>query len=141
VNGGVDEKAELGEVSPVEAKKLLDSGFSYVDVRTQLEFQSAHPEGAINVPFVLRVRPGEAQNPDFVRLIERRFAATDGLVLGCATGVRSRAAAELLRQSGFTRVVEMPAGFEGKRGAFGAVVAQGWRACGLPVATGDDEGS
>lgn len=129
----MNDEVKAREVSPVEAKKLLDSGFSYVDVRSSLEFRSGHPTGAVNVPFLLQEDPSGAPNPDFVRLIAERFATDDPLLLGCASGVRSRAAAELLRQRGFANVVEMPAGFDGRRSAFGAIIERGWRASGLPV--------
>ena len=37
-------------VTPEEAKALLDQGYVYVDVRSEQEFESGHPAGALNVP-------------------------------------------------------------------------------------------
>ena len=131
----MSDELKAREVSPVEAKKLLDSGFSYVDVRSSVEFGSGHPAGAVNVPFLL-AEGGALPDPEFVPRIAERFSPDAPLVLGCASGVRSRAAAELLRQHGFVRIVEMPAGFDGRRGAFGAIIERGWRASGLPIVGG-----
>lgn len=36
------------------AKELVDAGHHYVDVRTPEEFEGAHPEGAINIPYMLK---------------------------------------------------------------------------------------
>ena len=126
-------------MSPLEAKKLVDSGYSYIDVRTETEFRLGHPRGALNVP-IQRVM-GSPANPDFVPVMQRAFAIDQGLVVACATGVRSRTASEALRRAGFVNVVEMRAGFDGRRGPFGNLLEAGWRASGLPVAAGDDDGS
>ncbi len=40
----------ITRLPPDEAKAKLDEGFTYVDVRTEEEFEEGHPEGAVNVP-------------------------------------------------------------------------------------------
>jgi rhodanese-related sulfurtransferase len=131
---------EVCGVSPLEAKKLVDSGYSYIDVRTETEFRLGHPRGALNVPFQ-RVVGSSAESADFLPVMQRAFAREHGLVIACATGVRSRGATAALRRAGFVNVVEMCAGFDGRRGPFGNLIEAGWRASGLPVTTGDDDGS
>lgn len=136
--------AALGvrRVSPGEAKSLLDRGHFYVDVRSVEEFHDLHPAGALNVPVHA---PGQRGAPpstaEFVAVMGRLFAPDARIVVGCATGVRSLRAAELLCAAGFTDVVDQRAGMEGARGAFGNLVEPGWVEAGLPVASGPDAGS
>jgi rhodanese-related sulfurtransferase len=71
----------------------------------------------------------------------RLFSHDAKIVVGCATGVRSLRAAELLAGAGFAEVVDQRAGMDGARGPFGNLVEPGWAAEGLPVASGPDAGS
>jgi rhodanese-related sulfurtransferase len=122
-------------VSPAEAKRLIDSpaGWKYVDVRTVEEFQSGHPADAYNVPFAIRdARGAMAPNPRFVDVIQKTFPLDAYLVIGCASGVRSVHACELLTAAGYTALTNMTCGFSGKRDATGRVVEPGWHAAGLP---------
>jgi rhodanese-related sulfurtransferase len=66
---------------------------------------------------------------------ESLFTKQAPLVVGCASGVRSLRAAQLLREHGFTQVVEQRAGMDGVRDAFGRQKEKGHRPEGLPVAT------
>jgi rhodanese-related sulfurtransferase len=129
-------------VSPCEAKSLLDLGYSYVDVRSVEEFHELHPAGALNVPLMAggpqRGPPGAEA---FLALMRRLFAQNARIVVGCATGVRSLRAAELLLAAGFTDVLDQRAGMEGSRGPFGNLLEPGWTEAGLPVASGPDAGS
>jgi rhodanese-related sulfurtransferase len=131
--------AEFKRVSPAEAKKLLDAGYTYVDVRTVEEFDARHPEGAINVPLNLEGPPSEV--PEFVRVMRLLFPPEAKVVVGCATGMRSMRAAQWLLQAGFTDVVDQRAGMEGARNAFGGVTEKGWAGQGLPTSQGPDAGS
>jgi rhodanese-related sulfurtransferase len=128
-------------VSPEEAKSLLDLGYFYVDVRTVEEFHALHPVGAMNVPLFDAAASSGPANAAFVATMERLFTRDAKIVVGCATGVRSLHAAELLATAGFTDVVDQRAGLEGVRGAFGKLVEEGWAEVGLPVTSGRDAGS
>ena len=129
-------------VSPGEAKSLLDLGYFYVDVRSVAEFHDLHPVGALNIP-LLAPGPGGAPPSieEFLAMMKRLFARDARMVVGCATGVRSLRAAELLLAAGFADVVDQRAGMEGARGAFGNLVEPGWVEAGFPVASGPDAGS
>jgi rhodanese-related sulfurtransferase len=131
----------LKRVSPLEAKQLLDQGYTYVDVRTTQEFDARHPAGALNVPLALMGPAGPAPNADFLPTMRRLFSADAKIVLGCASGGRSRRAAEMLSGEGFGDVVDQRAGLDGARGPFGGMEEPGWAAAGLPTATGPDDGS
>ena len=123
--------------NPAGAKALLDGdeGWTYVDVRTEEEFQAGHPPGAYNVPVAFRGPMGMELNEAFVGAIERRFPKEAPLILGCAAGMRSAHACELLSRAGYVRLVNMDGGFSGARTPGGGVREPGWHACGLPVET------
>jgi rhodanese-related sulfurtransferase len=120
--------------------KITDEGFVYVDVRTPEEVAAGHPEGAFNIPVKLRTAAGMTPNPDFVRVVSAHFPKDAKLVLGCQSGNRSMAAAQLLIDAGFTHLLEQRAGFGGIRDAFGGVAEHGWQGAGLPVSTTLDPG-
>jgi len=114
-------------VSPEDAQALIEKeGYTYVDVRSVQEFQAGHPTGAYNVPLMDMGAMGMTPNPDFLKVMERRFPRDSKLVVGCKAGGRSLRAAGLLEAAGFTSVVDQRAGFEGSG-------EPGWRPKGLPV--------
>lgn len=73
-------------------KQRIDRGAQVVDVRTPQEFGAGAYPGAINIPLqVLASRLNE-------------LSRDRPLVVYCASGARSAAAARLLQQAGFTQV-------------------------------------
>jgi rhodanese-related sulfurtransferase len=133
--------ANVKRVSPLEAKGLLDQGYTYVDVRTVEEFHAGHPTGALNVPLTVAGPAGSQMNPEFTAAIEARFARDAKIVVGCASGVRSLRAVEILTSMGYRDVVDQRAGFGGSRSPFGARAEPGWAELGLPISLGPDRGS
>ncbi len=129
-------------ILPPQAKALLDSGqgYVYVDVRTPGEFQAGHVPGATNVPVALldprdgRMKPDEAFLPSMLA----RFPKDAWLVLGCKSGGRSLAAAQILEQAGYGNLTNMDGGFGGTIDAFGQVLEDGWSTLGYPVEYGAD---
>jgi rhodanese-related sulfurtransferase len=121
--------------TPEEVRALLGEGYTYLDVRSEAEFEAGHPAGALNVPLNVPAGVGVKPNPDFVAIIEALLGKDGKIVVGCQSGPRSRRAAAALTQAGFENVVEMPAGFGGARDAFGRPLP-GWVAEGLPVEKG-----
>jgi rhodanese-related sulfurtransferase len=118
----------MRRASVAEASAAIAAGAPYVDVRAAEEFEDGHPAGAYCVPLA---------EPDFLELMLALFALEAPLVVGCRSGIRSVAAAELLEEEGFTQVLELRPGWDGARDAFGRVVEAGWRKSGLPVGQGD----
>jgi len=84
----------------VAVKELSDSGedFQLIDVREPHEYQIC------NIPHARLIPLGEL--PKRLREIDR----SRPIVLYCKTGSRSAKAADLLRQSGFTGVLNMTGG-------------------------------
>lgn len=68
-----------------------------IDVRTPAEFASGHIEGAINIPV-------ERIAEDLRTMKQIRPGST--LLLYCRSGRRSAIAAELIRQQGYSRVLD-----------------------------------
>ena len=78
-----------------EARRLVAEGASLIDVRTAAEFGAGHIDGARNIP---------------VHEIEARAREIPGgrpVVVYCASGMRSAAAAIRLRRAGFDKVVNL----------------------------------
>lgn len=130
----------IRRVTPAEAADLLAGGWIYVDVRTVQEFDAGHPPGAYSVPLMLQGPGGRTSNPEFVAVVEGALGRSTRMVVGCAGGVRSRRAAELLAEAGFEEVVDMRGGFAGESDATGRLVTPGWKASGLPITTAPEPG-
>ncbi|HEY6561085.1 MAG TPA: rhodanese-like domain-containing protein [Polyangiaceae bacterium] len=131
--------SEIKPVSPQQAAELQKDGALYLDVRTEQEFAEGHAPGALNVPLLHQAAGGMQENSEFLQVMQSAFAKDARLVVGCRSGVRSRRAAGLLIQAGFSDVADMTGGFEGGRDAFGRALA-GWRQQNLPVEVGSPDG-
>ena len=82
-----------GKVAQNVVVELIKSGAQVVDVRTPEEFRDGAFPGAVNVPVNdLPRRMGELKKDKAV-------------VLYCASGARSGVAARMLKQAGYTQVV------------------------------------
>lgn len=114
-------------VEPKEAKALMDQGWTYVDVRTEQEFDAGHPAGAVNVPI---------NSPDFPAVMARRFPKDSKLIIGCLMGGRSARACAYLESEGYTQLVDQTAGWGGQRDALGRVAFTGWLDAKLPTGGG-----
>lgn len=126
-------------ITPDEANKLLEQGWTYVDVRSIGEFEQGHPNGAFNVPFLHRTPQGMSPNDDFLAVMEASFGKDAKLVVGCQSGKRSLRAAQAMAAAGYQEFVEMRGGFGGERQGSSVIVA-GWRDRSLPVSQRAEEG-
>ncbi len=132
--------AETKAVTPAEAAELIAQGHVYVDVRSEPEFEAGHPEGALNVPLLNAGPVGLVENPDFLAVMQSAFGKDEPLVIGCKAGGRSKRAAAMLAQAGFSQLSDQVAGFDAGKDAFGRPLP-GWsRTPGLAVATGKPAG-
>jgi rhodanese-related sulfurtransferase len=131
--------AEIKPVTPEEAADLLSQGQLYVDVRSEPEFEAGHPEGALNVPLLNAGPVGLVPNPEFLSVMEAAFGKNEALIIGCKAGGRSKKAAEMLAQAGFSRLSDQIAGFDAGKDAFGRAIP-GWSRTALPVGKGRPPG-
>jgi rhodanese-related sulfurtransferase len=127
---------DIKRVSPQEALDLTQQGYTYVDVRTEQEFEAGRPAGSFNVPLAQMGGGGMTPNPDFLTVMEAAFAKDAKLVIGCKAGGRSLRAAQALVGAGFTNVIDQRAGWDGARDAFGRMGEAGWSPAGLPAEQG-----
>lgn len=121
-------------VEPDEAARLIEEGWAYLDVRSVVEFDQGHPEGAYNIPLLDTV-PGQGLRPngEFLEVCKVSFPADARIVVGCKSGGRSAKAAQALEAAGFSCLVDMRGGFGGEIDTGGRVTCSGWQARGLPV--------
>lgn len=123
------------DLTPSEAAAALkaDPAAVYLDVRSSMEFAQGHPPGAINVPLAeFDPARGMYPNPRFAEVVGKLFPPATPLVVGCASGGRSKQAQAVLAQKGYGDVANVLGGFAGGMGPTGPVA--GWAGCGLPVA-------
>ena len=123
-------------VSPEEAQRLLLRGYTYVDVRSEVEFAENRAPGAVNVPLQLVEGDRLVDNPQFVAVMCAVFRTTDPLLIGCRSGSRSERAIQRLQLAGFSDLADLRHGFLGARDAFGRRLP-GWVQHGLPVEAGE----
>ena len=96
-NGG-NNKSSYEQITPAEAKALMDSedGYIILDVRTPEEFAERHIEGAILIP-----------DYEIGEKAESILTDTDQLILVyCRSGRRSKNAANELATLGYTNIKE-----------------------------------
>ena len=92
------EKAMYEQITPEEAKKIMDSGEEHIilDTREQDEFDEGHIAGAILIPYTEIENKAKEMLPDKDKLI----------LVYCRSGRRSKIAAESLAKLGYTNVKE-----------------------------------
>ena len=117
----------------VDAARAADPTLTYLDVRSSMEFASGHPPGAVNVPLAeFDPNRGMTPNARFVEVVKKLFPTTRPLILGCASGGRSKQAQMILAQSGYSDLCNMLGGFSGGMGPTGPIA--GWASSGRSVA-------
>ena len=92
------EKTMYEQITPIEAKKIMDSGEEHIilDTREQDEFDEGHIPGAILIPYT------EIEN-----MAEQILSDKDAQILVyCRSGRRSKIASESLAKLGYTNVKE-----------------------------------
>ncbi len=91
-------EAAYMSITAEEAKVIMDSqeGYMILDVRTQAEFDEGHIPGAILIPNTEIEARAEESLPDKDQLI----------LVYCRSGRRSKMAAEILAELGYTNIRE-----------------------------------
>jgi rhodanese-related sulfurtransferase len=98
-------------VGPMDAVRLMNQGALLLDVRNQAEFDSGHILDARHVP-----QDQLASSTEALKKYREKV-----VIACCESGMRSGAAARVLRAQGFTKVVNLQGGL------------QAWRADNLPL--------
>ena len=86
------------QITPQEAKKIMDSGEEYIilDVREQDEYDSGHIPGAILIPYTEIENKAKGMLPD----------KDAQILVYCRSGRRSKIASESLVKLGYTDIKE-----------------------------------
>ncbi len=128
--------------TPQGAKERLDGDqdWTFLDVRTVQEFEAGHVPGAYNVPVFEMTASGMQPNQEFLSVVQQAFTGDTSLILGCAAGIRSQRACEILSEAGFGNTVNMDGGVDGRRDAVGQMVQEGWRGCGFECSQTPESG-
>ncbi|MBQ7870873.1 MAG: rhodanese-like domain-containing protein [Oscillospiraceae bacterium] len=85
-------------ITAAEAKEIMDRETDYIilDVRTQAEYAEGHIPGAVLIPHMELAQRAAQELPDKDRL----------LLVYCRSGRRSKQAAEVLVELGYTNIME-----------------------------------
>jgi rhodanese-related sulfurtransferase len=98
-------------VGPTDAVRLMNQGALLVDVRSKAEFDGGHIIDARHVP-----QDAVAESAESLKRFKDKVVITC-----CESGMRSGAAARVLKAQGFTKVVNLRGGL------------QAWRSENLPL--------
>ena len=129
-----------GAVTPTEAFTLIqaDSNVTLVDVRTNAErdwvgrVSIAEPQ---HKSVQWNLYPGGTPNPDFLQQLSAVAGKDTTILFLCRSGVRSRHAAKLATENGYTQCYDILEGFEGDKDTDGhRKSVGGWCKTGLPWA-------
>ena len=126
-----------GAVTPQEAYQLLqeEKSIKLIDVRTNAERDwvgqaQIDPEQLHAVQWNLY--PAQA-NPNFLKELEQVAGKNTVMLFLCRSGVRSKAAAQLATEQGYTNCYDILGGFEGDKDQHGhRKTTDGWCFAGLP---------
>lgn len=93
-----EEPIDYKQISAKEAKEIMDSGEEYIllDVRSEEEFAEKHIPGAVLIPHTEIADRAEEELPDKEKYI----------LVYCRSGNRSKIAAQILADLGYTGVSE-----------------------------------
>ncbi|MFT7677644.1 MAG: rhodanese-related sulfurtransferase [Planctomycetota bacterium] len=129
-------------LDPAGARERLNGEppYTFLDVRTPEEFEAGHPPGAYNIPYLFRGPGGAQPNASFLAQVQKHFDTSTSLVLGCAVGVRSAHACELLAGAGFGSLVNMDGGYSGRHDPSTNSLIEGWESRGFPTSTTPEAG-
>ncbi|XP_068331354.1 thiosulfate sulfurtransferase 18-like [Pyrus communis] len=105
--------SEVVTVDVQEAKHLLESGYGYLEVRTEEEYKKGHVDvkKILNIPYMFNTPEGRVKNPQFLEEVSSACKKDDLLVVGCQSGVRSLYATADLQAAGFEHVSNMGGGY------------------------------
>jgi rhodanese-related sulfurtransferase len=127
-----------GIVTPQEAYALVlsDPAIRLVDVRSNAErdwIGIVAINQAQHAAIQWTLYPSGLPNPDFLTQLNQIATRDQVLLFLCRSGVRSRHAAKLASENGFTQCFDILEGFEGDKDAAGhRKTTTGWCKVGLP---------
>ena len=123
-----DSKAYKGDLDAKHAYEMMQesSNMVFIDVRTKKEFNDHHAKNAISIPIFMAKNGKRALNPNFVQEVKKAInnKLDQKVILICRSGSRSKYAANLLAQNGFSNVYNILNGTD---------APDGWSDSNLPI--------
>ncbi|MFA7083956.1 MAG: rhodanese-like domain-containing protein [Arcobacteraceae bacterium] len=108
-------KANLykADINSQTAFLMQQKGAILIDVRTKEEFKFSRPKGAINIPVFNEKFGQRVFNENFVEQIDYALKGNHDkeVILICRSGSRTKLAANLLANDGFSNVYNIKEGF------------------------------
>lgn len=119
-------KASLykADINSQTAYEMQQKGAILIDVRTKREFEFSHPKDAINIPIFYEKFGQRVLNENFIEQIDYALQGNHDkeVILICRSGSRTKFAANILANDGFSNVYNIQQGF-----------AYDWSKTNLPV--------
>jgi rhodanese-related sulfurtransferase len=107
-------KAHLykADINSKQAFEMQQKGALLIDVRTPREYKFLHPKGAINIPIFTEKYGQRVLNKSFADKVDYALQDNDKkVILICRSGSRTKFAANLLANEGFSNVYNVKKGF------------------------------
>ena len=103
-----EEISGIISISPAEVYEIITNDEDYIilDVRTQDEYNEGHLDKALLIPV------------DDLQKVIGNLPKNKPIIVYCRSGVRSRKAAEILVENGFSQVYDMGGSLAGRKKAF-----------------------
>lgn len=122
-------KASLykADINSKTAFEMQQKGAILIDVRTKREFEFSHPKDAVNIPVFYEKFGQRVFNENFIEQIDYALKGNHDqeVILICRSGSRTKFAANILANDGFSNVYNIVSGF-----------AYDWSKTDLPVEKG-----
>ena len=121
-----------GFLTPSEAWALFGRGeMELIDTRTLAERDLiGYVPGSVHLEWY--DYPAKKRNEHFLDQLRARVEPDRPVAFLCRAGMRSKHAATLAAENGFTFAFDVLEGFEGDKNAQGQRIVNGWRVDGLP---------
>ncbi len=115
------------DISAKDAYEMMQKeDIVFIDVRTKKEFYNHHAKGAISIPIFLDKDGKRVFNENFIKNVKTltNNQLDKKIILICRSGSRSKYAANLLAQNGFSNVYNILNGTD---------ASGGWSSLNLPM--------
>lgn len=99
---GKENKFDVVKVNKSEAMEYIESGAILIDVRSAVEYENGHINGAINIDVedILKIN-------DLLEYENKNIDSSKAIIVYCRSGSRSANAANKLIELGYTKVYDL----------------------------------
>ncbi len=116
-------RAKVEEISTAEVELIVGDPVLFLDVREPGEVREGHLPNALNIPRGLLEAKADF---DFPHREERLQDRDQGVIVYCASGMRSLLAAATMQEMGFSNVKSMTGGFVAWKSEGREIAGESW---------------